>query len=118
MKYYKEAGVNPFAACLPLVLQLPVFISLVYMLRTDLQAAHLQRGRARPTHLTSRAEGARQARLLADPGAHTTASFLFVHDITSKATGVALIVLIGAVRRRRSCSRRDDVGRQRRATSG
>src|SRR5579862_5247699 len=36
MKYYKEAGVNPFATCLPLVLQFPVLISLVYMLRTDL----------------------------------------------------------------------------------
>src|SRR5665213_3354412 len=31
MKYYKEAGLNPLAACLPIVLQLPVFISLVYM---------------------------------------------------------------------------------------
>src|SRR5579871_2397810 len=37
MKYYKEAGVNPLASCLPLVLQFPVFISLVYMLRTDLK---------------------------------------------------------------------------------
>ena len=43
MKYYKEAGVNPFATCLPLLLQFPVLISLVYMLRTDLQGAHLQR---------------------------------------------------------------------------
>ena len=37
MKYYKEAGVNPLASCLPLLLQIPVFISLVYMLRTDLK---------------------------------------------------------------------------------
>ncbi len=37
MKLYREKGINPFASCLPLVLQLPVFISLFYMLRTDLK---------------------------------------------------------------------------------
>src|ERR1700737_1498620 len=33
MKLYQERGVNPFASCLPLLLQLPVFFSLFYMLR-------------------------------------------------------------------------------------
>jgi len=37
MKYYREYGVNPFASCLPLLIQLPVLISLFYMLRTDLK---------------------------------------------------------------------------------
>ena len=37
MKYFKEVGYNPLAPCLPLALQIPVFISLVYMLRTDLK---------------------------------------------------------------------------------
>ena len=37
MKFYQENKVNPFASCLPLVLQLPVFISLFYMLRKDLK---------------------------------------------------------------------------------
>src|SRR5271166_2755197 len=37
MKLYQEHGVNPLASCLPLLLQLPVFISLFYMLRTDLK---------------------------------------------------------------------------------
>ena len=37
MKYMREMGINPFASCLPLLLQLPVFISLFYMLRTDLK---------------------------------------------------------------------------------
>ncbi len=37
MGFYKEHKVNPFASCLPLLLQLPVFISLFYMLRTDLK---------------------------------------------------------------------------------
>src|SRR5580693_3854896 len=37
MKFYKENNVNPLASCLPLVAQLPVFISLFYMLRQDLR---------------------------------------------------------------------------------
>ena len=52
--------INPLAACLPLVLQLPVFISLVYMLRTDLkvhicgpQRVRASRATAPPDHLDS-----------------------------------------------------------------
>src|SRR5437660_6729203 len=37
MKFYKENEVNPFASCLPLVAQLPVFIGLFYMLRQSLR---------------------------------------------------------------------------------
>ena len=37
MKLYREHKVNPFGSCLPLVLQLPVFLSLFYMLRKDLK---------------------------------------------------------------------------------
>ena len=37
MKFYQEHKVNPFGACLPLVLQMPVFIALFYMLRKDLR---------------------------------------------------------------------------------
>jgi YidC/Oxa1 family membrane protein insertase len=33
MKLYQEHHVNPFASCLPLLLQLPVFISLYYAIR-------------------------------------------------------------------------------------
>lgn len=46
MEFYKENKFNPFGSCLPLILQLPVFISLFYMLRTKAeegvfdQAAH------------------------------------------------------------------------------
>ena len=34
MKFYKEHGVNPLGSCLPLVLQLPFFFSLFYLLRS------------------------------------------------------------------------------------
>ena len=66
MKFYKENNVNPLGSCLPMALQLPVFISLFYMLRQDLrvdickavQPHHLVNGiskvvwaRARPFHV-------------------------------------------------------------------
>ncbi len=37
MKFYRENNVNPLGSCLPLVAQLPVFISLFYMLRKNLR---------------------------------------------------------------------------------
>src|ERR671928_1336646 len=37
MKFYQENKVNPFASCLPLLAQLPVFLSLFYMLKSDLR---------------------------------------------------------------------------------
>jgi YidC/Oxa1 family membrane protein insertase len=35
MKLYQEHRVNPFASCLPLLLQLPIFISLYYTIRSE-----------------------------------------------------------------------------------
>src|SRR5271170_4935118 len=34
MKFYQEKGINPLASCLPLLLQLPVFISLNSEMKT------------------------------------------------------------------------------------
>jgi YidC/Oxa1 family membrane protein insertase len=89
MKYYKENGVNPLASCLPMLVQLPVFISLFYMLRTDLK--HQICGPA------IRAAGLTTAQLT-NRGCSSlkphSGAFLFIHDITAKATGVPLIVLI------------------------
>src|SRR6185437_7167712 len=36
MAFYREKKITPLASCLPLLLQLPVFISLFYMLRSAL----------------------------------------------------------------------------------
>jgi YidC/Oxa1 family membrane protein insertase len=41
MEFYKENKVNPFGSCLPLVLQLPVFLGLYYMLRAQGQPGGL-----------------------------------------------------------------------------
>jgi YidC/Oxa1 family membrane protein insertase len=92
MKYYKEAGVNPLASCLPLVLQIPVFISLVYMLRTDLKK-HIC-GAALKAHGDISATKIAAADCNKISANHHVASFLFINDITAKASGIVLIVLM------------------------
>src|SRR4051812_33175292 len=81
MKLYQEHKVNPFASCLPLVAQLPVFISLFYMLRKDLR--HEICPDINPTIATTKPCGSTEA-----------SQFLFIPDITDKATGGVLIALI------------------------
>ena len=68
MRFYKENKVNPFASCLPLLLQLPVFFALYQLLNGQ--------------------EFKDQVAASGDT------NFLFITDITSKATGAELIVLI------------------------
>jgi YidC/Oxa1 family membrane protein insertase len=110
MKFYQENKINPLASCLPLVMQLPVFVSLFYMLRTDLKK-HIC-GNQLVRHYTSSAKlqaeyhAAHAIHSVADlPAkyiektscdtvAHGSAKFLFLPDITDKATGIALVVLI------------------------
>jgi YidC/Oxa1 family membrane protein insertase len=102
MKFYRENGINPFASCLPLLAQFPVFISLYYMLRKNLrnyicksvQVAY-QHTYAR-AHKISFAAAGGQSTPCSGPGhEHVSgASFLFIHDITSQATGVTLVILI------------------------
>jgi len=110
MKFYKDKGINPLASCLPLLLQLPVFISLFYMLRTDLKKhicgsqlvsyynAHpsLATKYKASTHVGT--VGHLPSKFVEQTACHTvalhSAKFLFLPDITEKATGIALVVLI------------------------
>jgi YidC/Oxa1 family membrane protein insertase len=72
MNFYKENKVNPFASCIPLLAQFPVFIALFSVLRHELPAdIGCEAG-----HCGSQA------------------SFLFIPDLTAKATGGVLIALI------------------------
>jgi YidC/Oxa1 family membrane protein insertase len=74
MRFYKENKVNPLASCLPLLAQFPVFITLFYVLRHEL-----------PPDMGCEAAG------------HCAAyggEFLFINDLTGKATGAELIVLV------------------------
>ena len=87
MKFYKENDINPLGSCLPLVAQLPVFISLFYMLRQDLRK--------------NICPATQHAYQLVHGAGHTTpcgpnngAGFLFIPDLTDKATGVVLVVLL------------------------
>jgi YidC/Oxa1 family membrane protein insertase len=72
MRFYQENKVNPFASCVPLLAQLPVFFTLFSVLRNELpedigcQAGHCG----------------------------SEASFLFIHDLTAKAHGAELIALL------------------------
>lgn len=66
MRFYKENEVNPFASCIPLLAQIPVFITLFFLLRDELPDDIL-------------------------PGEE---SFLFISDLTEKAAGGELIALI------------------------
>jgi YidC/Oxa1 family membrane protein insertase len=44
MAFYKENEINPFASCLPLVAQLPIFIALYYVLRDFAEDASVEGG--------------------------------------------------------------------------
>jgi YidC/Oxa1 family membrane protein insertase len=91
MKFYKENKVNPLGSCLPLVAQLPVFISLFYMLRQSLRADICPS--VQPHHLVNGISVINLAHTK-PCGVGKGAGFLFIGDLTNKATGVVLIVLI------------------------
>jgi YidC/Oxa1 family membrane protein insertase len=100
MKFYRENRVNPLASCLPLLFQLPFFIALYFMLRTDLKAdmcpgiegyaSSIGKGVSNVTctQFGDSAYAASHNITVADP------SFLFIPDLTAKATGAVLVVLI------------------------
>ncbi len=72
MRFYQENKVNPFASCIPLLAQLPVFITLFYVLKNEL-----------PDDIGCKA---------GECGGE--ASFLFINDLTAKAAGGELIALL------------------------
>jgi YidC/Oxa1 family membrane protein insertase len=74
MKFYRENKINPFASCLPLLAQLPVFLSLFYMLQDDLRVDICGQS--------------------AEPCGPGEASFWFINDLTDKASGSELAILI------------------------
>ncbi len=97
MKFYKENNINPLGSCLPLVAQLPVFISLFYMLRQDLRkniCPQIQDA-FQQHYATVHGVSAKVAAGQTTPcGPHGGAGFLFIPDLTNKATGVVLVVLL------------------------
>jgi YidC/Oxa1 family membrane protein insertase len=63
--YYREHGINPLSAFVPLLVQIPVFISLYYLMRSDVSSG-----------------------LFGDAG------LLFIPNLTEKPHGAVLIALI------------------------
>jgi YidC/Oxa1 family membrane protein insertase len=82
MKFYRENKVNPFSSCLPMVAQFPVFISLFYMLRVDLRYDICPDVNP-PTRVHP---------IPCGPGGE--AQWFFIPDLTARAYGWVLIVLI------------------------
>lgn len=72
MRFYRENKVNPLASCIPLLAQIPVFITLFFVLKNEL-----------PDDI-----GCEAGKCGAE------ASFWFIHDLTDKAAGGELIALI------------------------
>ena len=68
MAFYRENKINPLASCWPLLLQLPVFFALYQLLHSDAFTEDV---------------------LAAPP-----IGFLFIDNLTEKASGVELVVLI------------------------
>jgi YidC/Oxa1 family membrane protein insertase len=79
MKFYRDNKVNPLSACLPLLLQLPVFLTLFYALREDLRF-DICGQTADPCGDV--------------PGGPFGESFLFINDLTDNAVGGELLILI------------------------
>ena len=68
MNFYRENKINPFASCIPLLMQLPVFLSLFYLLQGD--------------------------EFKGDVAADPPVGFLFIESLIEKPTGAELIILL------------------------
>jgi len=86
MRFYRDNRVNPFASCIPLLAQAPIFLTLFYVLQSDLRLDICGQA-AMPCSELPPAQWA--AGLV--PGSE---SFFFIPDLTAKATGGVLIVLL------------------------
>jgi YidC/Oxa1 family membrane protein insertase len=85
MRFYQENKVNPFASCVPLLAQIPVFITLFYVLQHDLRLDIC--GQSGQTCSEFAVQQGHAAGFFGE-------SFLFIPDLTAKAEGGVLITLL------------------------
>ena len=85
MKFYQENKINPLASCIPLLAQMPIFITLFYTLRGPLRDDMCGQSAKPCGEVLNPATGQ-----LGGWGE----SFLFIPDLTDKAFGGVLIALI------------------------
>jgi YidC/Oxa1 family membrane protein insertase len=77
MRFYQENEINPLASCFPLLLQLPVFIALYYMLKGESFRCDVRAGQAPPCDTPVPDEG-----------------WLFIDSLLEAPTGGTLVILI------------------------
>jgi YidC/Oxa1 family membrane protein insertase len=93
MKFYQENEINPLASCIPLLLQLPVFIALFYMLRGESFRCDVRADQAPPCETTTANEGWLFIDSLLESPAGTTAIILVVlFIVTQLLAGLAMAV--------------------------
>jgi YidC/Oxa1 family membrane protein insertase len=79
MRFYQANKVNPLASCMPLLAQIPVFITLFYVLQHDLRGDIC----------------GQTAKVCSEvPPGNWGESFFFIPDLTAKAHGAVLITLL------------------------
>ena len=87
---YREAGANPFGACLPILIQMPFFFALFRLLNT---AEAVSEGRADPLGLFSHELATKMANSqIFDAG--LTSTFLHDQDLSAKILSAVLIVIM------------------------
>jgi YidC/Oxa1 family membrane protein insertase len=79
MRFYQENRVNPFASCIPLLAQAPIFLTLFYVLQHDLRFDIC---------------GQTEKVCSEVPPGNWGEAFFFIPDLTAKATGGVLIALL------------------------
>ena len=99
--YYREHGINPLSAFVPVLVQIPVFISLYYVMRTDVKSGLFgDAGFLFIPHLADRPHGGVLiALVLAYVGAQVTGSLVATRTMRGGQRGIllALPLLFAAV---------------------
>jgi YidC/Oxa1 family membrane protein insertase len=97
MAFYKENNVNPFASCLPLLIQWPFLIGLFWTLRGNLRdqicpaIQHAGRVAYAAKHGVSLAKAAGQTFVCQGKDG---SSFFFIKDLTNSPKGVEVVILL------------------------
>lgn len=86
MRFYQENKVNPLASCIPLLAQMPIFITLFYALRGDLRESICGQ-QEEPC-------GEISVNPVTEAQAPFGEGFWFIPDLTDEATGGVLVVLL------------------------
>jgi YidC/Oxa1 family membrane protein insertase len=89
---YREAGANPFSACLPILIQMPFFFALFRLLNS---AEAVSLGKAEPRGLFSFELATKMANSEIF-GAGLTSTFLHDQDMSAKILSLALIIVMSA----------------------